>query len=47
MIFYLIKVPATGTQLTVLDWIVLLAYGAGMLFIGWFYSRKNKTKDDY
>jgi SSS family solute:Na+ symporter len=47
MIFHLIKVPVTGTQLTFLDWIVLLAYGAGMLFIGWFYSRKNKTKDDY
>lgn len=47
MIFHLIKVPVTGTPLTFLDWIVLLAYGAGMLFIGWFYSRKNKTKDDY
>ncbi len=47
MIFHLIKVPVTGTTLTFLDWIVLLAYGAGMLFIGWFYSRKNKTKDDY
>ena len=47
MIFHLIKVPVTGTALTYLDWIVLLAYGAGMLFIGWFYSRKNKTKDDY
>ncbi|HRN58225.1 MAG TPA: sodium/solute symporter [Agriterribacter sp.] len=47
MIFPLIKIPVTGMQLTFLDWAVLLAYGAGMLFIGWFYSRRNKTKDDY
>lgn len=47
MIFHLIKVPGISTQLSFLDWIVLFAYGAGMLFIGWFYSRKNKTKEDY
>lgn len=35
------------TQLTILDWIVLFAYAAGMLLIGWIYSRRNKTKDDY
>lgn len=35
------------TQLTVLDWVVLVTYAFLMLFIGWFYSRKNKTKDDY
>lgn len=35
------------TQLTVLDWVVLVTYAMLMLFIGWFYSRKNKTKDDY
>lgn len=35
------------SQLTTLDWIVLVTYALAMLFIGWFYSRKNKTKDDY
>ena len=35
------------SELTVLDWVVLVSYGLSMLFIGWFYSRKNKTKDDY
>lgn len=33
--------------LSSLDWIVLVAYGAGMLGIGWYYQRINKTKDDY
>lgn len=35
------------SELTVLDWVVLVTYAMSMLFIGWFYSRKNKTKDDY
>jgi solute:Na+ symporter, SSS family len=35
------------TELTVLDWIVLASYGFAMLFIGWFFSRRIKTKDDY
>ncbi len=47
MVFHLIKIPIAAAQLTILDWIVLLAYGGGMIFIGWLYSRKNKTKDDY
>ncbi|MCO5237991.1 MAG: sodium/solute symporter [Chitinophagaceae bacterium] len=47
MIFRLLKSPVDATQLTHLDWIVLLLYGGGMLLIGWIYSRKNKTKEDY
>lgn len=34
-------------SLTSLDWLVILIYGVLMLWIGWYYSRKNKTKDDY
>lgn len=48
MIFPLLKVPmANNDQLSFLDWLVILSYIVGMLFIGWFYSRRNKTKDDY
>ena len=34
-------------RLTVLDWLVIAIYGFLMLFIGWYYSRKNKTQEDY
>lgn len=47
MFFFLLKVPGTNSHLVLIDWLVLFVYGAGMLFIGWYYSRKNKTKDDY
>lgn len=30
-----------------LDWIVIAAYFAGMLGIGWFYSRQTKTTEDF
>lgn len=39
--------PEVYTELTVLDWVVLVGYGVAMLLIGWFFSRTNKTKDDY
>lgn len=29
------------------DWIVILAYMAGMLYIGFYFSRRMKTFDDY
>src|SRR5690625_3674895 len=35
------------TRLAGLDWFVIVLYGASMLGIGFFYSRKNKTKEDY
>jgi solute:Na+ symporter, SSS family len=35
------------TSLTLLDGIVIVAYGALMLGIGWYYSSKNKTREDY
>ncbi len=31
----------------VLDWAVVFGYALGMLLIGWHYSRKTKTIDDY
>ncbi|GAB2770265.1 hypothetical protein GCM10027275_11120 [Rhabdobacter roseus] len=33
--------------LTIPDWIVIVLYGAAMLGTGWFYSRQNKTQEDY
>ncbi|HEX5026817.1 MAG TPA: sodium/solute symporter [Agriterribacter sp.] len=47
MMFTLVRIPGAEIELALLDWIVLIAYAFGMLFIGWFYSRKNKTKEDY
>ncbi|HRP57607.1 sodium/solute symporter [Agriterribacter sp.] len=43
--FKLLQVSSPA--LSLLDWIVLLIYGAGMLGIGWYYQRKNKTKEEY
>ncbi len=34
-------------SLAVPDWIVIIVYGVLMLWIGWYYSRKNKTREDY
>lgn len=31
----------------ILDWIVIIAYALGMLAIGKFYGRQNKTTEDY
>ncbi|NOY61220.1 MAG: sodium/solute symporter [Calditrichaeota bacterium] len=30
-----------------LDWIVIIAYGIGMLLVGFYFSRVNKNSDDY
>ncbi|HLA83438.1 MAG TPA: sodium/solute symporter [Thermoguttaceae bacterium] len=52
-------VPAMGAEdapidraivqgnLTGLDWAVLVAYAAGMILIGVYYSRQNQSADDY
>jgi Na+/proline symporter len=37
--------PAAGMR--PVDWAVVIAYGLGMLGIGWFYSRRSRTADDY
>jgi len=31
----------------ILDWLVIAGYAAGMLAIGQYYARRNKTTDDY
>ena len=31
----------------VLDWIVIVVYSLGMLAVGWYYSRRTKTSEDY
>jgi len=33
--------------MTALDWAVIGLYAAGMLAIGWYYSRRTATTDDY
>ena len=33
--------------MTNLDWMVIAAYACGMLAIGWYYSRRNVTTEDY
>ncbi|MBN2456261.1 MAG: sodium/solute symporter [Sedimentisphaerales bacterium] len=30
-----------------LDWVVIGVYGIGMLIIGWYFSRRTKTSEDY
>src|SRR5690606_3661633 len=30
-----------------IDYVIVVVYVFGMLSIGWYYNRKNKTKDDY
>jgi solute:Na+ symporter, SSS family len=34
-------------SLTSLDWIVIIAYGIGMLAVGFYFSFQNKNSDDY
>ena len=34
-------------SLTGLDWIIIIGYGVSMLLVGFYFSRKNKSPDDY
>lgn len=34
-------------SLSLPDWVVIAVYGLLMLWIGWYYSRRNKTREDY
>src|SRR5690606_16960069 len=34
-------------RLAALDWMVIGIYGVGMLAVGWHYSRRTATTDDY
>jgi len=42
-----LKLAPSDRGLPTLDWIVLGAYAVGMLGIGWHYSRRNRSADDY
>lgn len=33
--------------LTSLDWLIIAGYGLGMLLIGFYFARRNKSSDDY
>ena len=33
--------------MTLLDWLIVAAYMAGTLVVGWYYAGRNKTADDY
>jgi solute:Na+ symporter, SSS family len=33
--------------LHIVDWVVLIVYALGMLAVGFYYQRRNKTSDDY
>jgi len=45
------QAPAVSAQsaprITYLDWIVIAAYAALMLGVGWYYARRTRTTDDY
>lgn len=43
------KAPAqvSESRLAVLDWLVIGGYAAGMLAIGWYYSRRTNTTEEY
>ncbi|QDS98208.1 sodium:solute symporter family transporter [Adhaeretor mobilis] len=36
-----------GHSITALDWLVIAGYALGMIGVGWYYSRRTKTTDDY
>ncbi|MEA1950283.1 MAG: sodium/solute symporter, partial [Planctomycetota bacterium] len=36
-----------GQGLCIVDWAVIAIYGMGMLSVGWYYSRRTKTSEDY
>jgi len=36
-----------GNTLTVLDWLIIVLYGIGMLIVGFYFSHKNKNTEDY
>jgi SSS family solute:Na+ symporter len=37
----------SSRRLAPLDWVVIAGYALGMLAIGWYFSRRTKTSDDY
>jgi solute:Na+ symporter, SSS family len=39
--------PPRGFAVQLIDWIVIAAYGIGMLAIGWYFSRRTKNTEEY
>ncbi|MGB7160342.1 MAG: hypothetical protein WBD40_19900 [Tepidisphaeraceae bacterium] len=39
--------PNVTVHLKALDWAVLVLYAIGVLGVGWFYNRRNKTAEDF
>lgn len=39
--------PELISGLTVIDWVLVALYPVGMLAIGWYYSRRSKSTEDY
>ena len=37
----------TAHHLAPWDWAVIALYVLGMLSVGWYYSRRNKTQEEY
>ncbi len=37
----------TTSGLTTVDWIVIISYAVGMILVGWYYSRRTSTTEDY
>ncbi len=33
--------------LSTIDWVIIICYGIGMLLVGFYFSRKNKSAEDY
>ncbi len=46
--YALLKIEeAQQRSLAPFDWVVIILYLGGMLLIGWYYSKRNKTVEDY
>ena len=41
------QLTALSVRLNPLDWVVIGLYMLGMIFIGWWYSRRNRSGGDY
>ncbi len=44
---FVMTLAVTNTLLRPLDWSVIFAYGIGMLLVGWYYSRRTHSSEDY
>lgn len=40
-------VSATTGGLTIIDWVIVLIYASGTILLGWYYSRKQESTEEY